>query len=87
MMRLLLPTVLAVALMMAVGAWSRISAHTQSTSDPGVAYEVSLLRDQLVRWQAEDQARAAMPTATALLSPSRLAVRAGHPLRDRSATQ
>jgi hypothetical protein len=72
MMRLLLQAVLAVVLVMTVAAWSRIPAHNQVVSDPGVAYEVSLLRDQLIRWQAEDQARAAMPTATGLLSSSRL---------------
>ena len=81
MMRLLLPAVLAVVLVMTVAAWSRIPAHNQVVSDPGVAYEVSLLRDQLIRWQAEDQARAAMPTATGLLSPSRVAARTGPPQR------
>src|SRR5256885_9007390 len=50
--------------LIAVSAWSRPPAHVEVVSDPGA---VSLLRDQLIRWQAEDQARAAMPIATALL--------------------
>ena len=81
-MRLLLPAVLAVVLVMTVAAWSHIPAHNQVVSDPGVAYEVSLLRDQLIRWQAEDQARAAMPTATGLLSPPRVAARTTSLQRD-----
>jgi hypothetical protein len=55
--------------LIAMSAWSRTPAHVEVVSGPGT---VSLLRDQLIRWQAEDQARTAMPTATDLLSPSSL---------------